>query len=102
QFAVGMVDRHSSTIATFSEQEQRHFMAAALAESRMALPGCLPNPPVGCVIARGTEIVARGYTGTPGTPHAEAAALLGLDKRAGGEGLAMFVTLEPCAVVGRT
>jgi pyrimidine deaminase RibD-like protein len=95
-----MVDRHKSTTPTFSEQEQRHFMAAALEESRMALPGCLPNPPVGCVIVRGAEVVARGFTGTPGTPHAEAAALLALD--ADGEGLTMFVTLEPCAFVGRT
>ena len=60
-----MVDRDKSTTPTFSEQEQRHFMTAALEESRMALPGCLPNPPVGCVIVRGAEVVARGYTGTP-------------------------------------
>ena len=101
QFAVGMVDRDKST-ATFSEQEQRQFMAAALEESRMALPGCLPNPPVGCVILRGGEVVARGYTGSPGTPHAEAAALLALGPDADGDGLTMFVTLEPCAFVGRT
>ena len=68
----------------------------------MALPGCLPNPPVGCVIVRGAEVVARGYTGTPGTPHAEASALLALGPDADAEGLTMFVTLEPCAFVGRT
>jgi pyrimidine deaminase RibD-like protein len=77
-------------------------MAAALEESRKALPDCLPNPPVGCVIVRGTEIVARGFTGAPGSPHAEAAALLALGPDADPEGLAVFVTLEPCAFVGRT
>ena len=98
-----MVDRDKSTTPTFSEQEQSHFMAAALEESRLALPGCLPNPPVGCVIVRGgAEVVARGYTGMPGMPHAEAAALLALGPDADGEGLTMFVTLEPCAFVGRT
>jgi len=97
-----MVDRDKSTTPTFGVQEQSHFMAAALEESRMALPGCLPNPPVGCVIVRGAEVVARGYTGTPGTPHAEAAALLALGADVDAEGLTMFVTLEPCAFVGRT
>ena len=77
-------------------------MAAALEESRKALPDCLPNPPVGCVVVRGTEIVARGFTGAPGSPHAEAAALLALGADADPEGLAVFVTLEPCAFFGRT
>jgi pyrimidine deaminase RibD-like protein len=54
------------------------------------------------VIVRGAEVVARGYTGTPGTPHAEAAALLALGPDVDAEGLTMFVTLEPCAFVGRT
>ena len=97
-----MVDRDKPTTPTFSEQEQRQFMAAALEESRLALPGCLPNPPVGCVIVRGAEVVARGYTGPPGTPHAEAAALLALGPGTDGAALTMFVTLEPCAFVGRT
>ncbi|HUR33938.1 MAG TPA: deaminase, partial [Vicinamibacterales bacterium] len=99
-----MADRDPSTPPTFNEQEQRHFMAIALAESRKALPACLPNPPVGCVIVRDAVVVARGFTGAPGTPHAEAAALL--DLRTGADpdpdGLAVFVTLEPCAFVGRT
>lgn len=87
--------------AGFSEADLARFMALALAESRRALPGCLPNPPVGCVIVRAGEIVADGFTGEPGTPHAEAAAL-----RALGTGpvadLALFVTLEPCSFFGRT
>jgi pyrimidine deaminase RibD-like protein len=94
-----MIDRRPSH---YTEQEQRQFMLDALAESRQALPACLPNPPVGCVIVQDGTIVARGFTGAPGTPHAEPAALLalppGLDRRR----LAMFVTLEPCAFVGRT
>lgn len=78
------------------------FMAEALIESRKALPACRPNPPVGCVIVGGGRIVARGFTGPPGAPHAEAAAisLLGVPHDNGD--LAAFVTLEPCAFAGRT
>ncbi|MGC4086278.1 MAG: bifunctional diaminohydroxyphosphoribosylaminopyrimidine deaminase/5-amino-6-(5-phosphoribosylamino)uracil reductase RibD [Vicinamibacterales bacterium] len=86
----------------YSADAQRRFMAEALAESRHALPACLPNPPVGCVIVKGDTIVARGFTRAPGEPHAEAAALRALDPREPVDTLTMFVTLEPCAFVGRT
>jgi pyrimidine deaminase RibD-like protein len=97
-----MTDRDEAAPLDYSEQEQRQFMTAALEESRKALPACHPNPPVGCVIVRGSEIVARGFTGAPGTPHAEAAALLALGPDADPADLSAFVTLEPCAFVGRT
>lgn len=97
-----MADRDSSTLPAFSEAEQHHFMALALEESRRALPACLPNPPVGCVIVGGGVVVARGFTGAPGKPHAEAAALLGRGIGSDAEAQAVFVTLEPCAFVGRT
>jgi pyrimidine deaminase RibD-like protein len=50
-------------------------MRAALKARRKALPDCLPNPPVGCVLARHDQIIASGYTQLPGEPHAEAMAL---------------------------
>jgi len=77
-------------------------MAEALAESRKALPGCRPNPPVGCVIVERERIVARGFTGMPGEPHAEAAAIAALSRTGDATNLAAFVTLEPCAFAGRT
>jgi pyrimidine deaminase RibD-like protein len=76
------------------------FMAAALAEGRKALPGCLPNPPVGCVLVRAGVIVASGFTQPPYQPHAEAKALAGL--AGDGAGITVYVTLEPCAFHGRT
>jgi len=96
--------RERETVAPegMSESEQRQFMDVALAESRHALPDCSPNPPVGCVIVQGRDVVSRGYTGAPGRPHAEAAALLALDPNMDPAGLSLFVTLEPCAFVGRT
>jgi pyrimidine deaminase RibD-like protein len=77
-------------------------MSDALAESHQALPACRPNPPVGCVIVRAGTVVARGYTGSPGLPHAEAAALRALGRVVDADALTLFVTLEPCAFVGRT
>jgi pyrimidine deaminase RibD-like protein len=97
-----MTVRDTSAALVFTDEAKRHFMEEALAESRHALPGCQPNPPVGCVVVRGTTVVARGFTGVPGAPHAEAAALLALGPDPHPEELAMFVTLEPCAFVGRT
>jgi pyrimidine deaminase RibD-like protein len=95
----------------FSDDAKARFMAEALTESRKALPECRPNPPVGCVIVEiegggdgddVAQIVARGFTGRPGEPHAEAAALAALGPERDGGRLAAFVTLEPCAFAGRT
>jgi pyrimidine deaminase RibD-like protein len=76
------------------------YMWAALKEGRKALPACLPNPPVGCVLVNGDQIVASGFTQPPGQQHAEAMALGQVsgdlsDVRA-------YVTLEPCSFYGRT
>ncbi|MEH2120758.1 bifunctional diaminohydroxyphosphoribosylaminopyrimidine deaminase/5-amino-6-(5-phosphoribosylamino)uracil reductase RibD [Nostoc sp.] len=76
-------------------------MLAALAQSRKALPECLPNPPVGCVIVDGQEIIAQGYTQAPGKHHAEADALNQIRDKAF-DFLKMYVTLEPCSFHGRT
>jgi pyrimidine deaminase RibD-like protein len=75
------------------------FMREALAEGRKALPACLPNPPVGCVLVKNGVIIARGYTNPPGHPHAEAMAL----NQVTGDlhEVIAFVTLEPCAFYGQ-
>src|SRR3954465_3425793 len=57
------------------EHLQRPFMRLALLEGRKALPGCIPNPPVGCVLVRQGRVVASGHTNPPGKMHAEAMAL---------------------------
>jgi pyrimidine deaminase RibD-like protein len=76
------------------------WMRLALLEGRRALPDCLPNPPVGCVLVRGSELVGRGFTGAPGTVHAEAMAL----RQIPGElsDVIAYVSLEPCSFHGRT
>ena len=81
-------------------ESQRRFMALALVEGRKALPDCIPNPPVGCVLVRDGHVIATGHTNPPGKPHAEAMALSQL----AGElsDVTAFVTLEPCSFRGRT
>ncbi len=75
-------------------------MTAALGVARRGLGRVWPNPAVGCVIVRDGHMVARGWTGDGGRPHAETEAL----RRAGGlaAGSAAYVTLEPCAHRGET
>ncbi len=75
-------------------------MTAALVEGRKALPECLPNPPVGCVLVREGKIIARGYTNPLGQFHAEAMALTQVTGSL--EDVTAFVTLEPCSFHGRT
>ncbi len=50
-------------------------MLRALEVSKFALPNCLPNPPVGCVLVKGGTIVAKGFTQKIGGNHAEVQAL---------------------------
>lgn len=72
----------------------------ALAESKKALPACLPNPPVGCIFVKEGEVVATGFTKAPGEHHAEADALAQYDGPL--SEITAYVTLEPCSFHGRT
>jgi diaminohydroxyphosphoribosylaminopyrimidine deaminase/5-amino-6-(5-phosphoribosylamino)uracil reductase len=60
-----------------------------------------PNPRVGCVVVRDGEIVAEGHHAVFGGPHAEQAALAGLDERLS-RNATLYTTLEPCDHTGKT
>jgi diaminohydroxyphosphoribosylaminopyrimidine deaminase/5-amino-6-(5-phosphoribosylamino)uracil reductase len=79
------------------EAELTH-MRRALELGRLGDPS--PNPHVGCVIAKGDQVVAEAHHAAAGSEHAEVAAL-----RLAGEGArgsTLYVTLEPCNHDGRT
>lgn len=75
-------------------------MQAALLLAARGLGRVVPNPAVGCVIAREGRVVGRGWTQPGGRPHAETEAV----GRAGAaaRGADAYVTLEPCAHHGQT
>ncbi|MBO1754305.1 bifunctional diaminohydroxyphosphoribosylaminopyrimidine deaminase/5-amino-6-(5-phosphoribosylamino)uracil reductase RibD [Allobranchiibius sp. CTAmp26] len=75
------------------------FLARAL-ELAARGPGADPNPRVGCVVVTGDSVVGEGWHDGAGTPHAEVRALSAAGDRA--RGGTAYVTLEPCAHVGRT
>ncbi|MDO6707587.1 bifunctional diaminohydroxyphosphoribosylaminopyrimidine deaminase/5-amino-6-(5-phosphoribosylamino)uracil reductase RibD [Photobacterium sp. 1_MG-2023] len=76
------------------------YMLRALDISKIALPGCAPNPPVGCVLVKDNMVVSEGYTQAIGGNHAEVQALNAYDGVM--DGVVAYVTLEPCSFVGRT
>lgn len=78
----------------------RCHMARALVLARRGLTTTDPNPRVGCVIALGNERIGEGWHERAGAPHAEVNALAAAGQRA--EGATAYVTLEPCAHIGRT
>jgi diaminohydroxyphosphoribosylaminopyrimidine deaminase/5-amino-6-(5-phosphoribosylamino)uracil reductase len=76
--------------------DDERFMALAIGLARRP-PFTSPNPRVGAVLVRNGDVIGEGWYAGIGTPHAEAAALAGVDAR----GATMYVTLEPCCFQGR-
>lgn len=79
-------------------QESYMRWAIALALEGQGLTS--PNPMVGAVVVKNNKIVGEGYHLMAGSAHAEVHALKKAGKLA--KGADLYVTLEPCAHVGRT
>ncbi|MDY0151173.1 MAG: bifunctional diaminohydroxyphosphoribosylaminopyrimidine deaminase/5-amino-6-(5-phosphoribosylamino)uracil reductase RibD [Candidatus Cloacimonas sp.] len=80
--------------------KQFYYMKQAIRCAEKARGNCSPNPFVGAVIVKDETIIARGWTQSYGSDHAEIHAL----KQAGAQanGADMYVTLEPCSHYGKT
>jgi diaminohydroxyphosphoribosylaminopyrimidine deaminase/5-amino-6-(5-phosphoribosylamino)uracil reductase len=85
-------------VAESARERDERFMARALRAAQSGDPS--PNPHVGAVVARGSELISLGFHPRCGGPHAEVVAL----RRAGDKarGATLYVTLEPCNHFGRT
>ncbi len=85
-----------------SEREtgDAHFMRRALELAERGRGRTSPNPMVGCVVVRDSQIIGQGFHEKAGLPHAEVNAV----NDAGGDvaGATLYVTLEPCCHEGRT
>lgn len=85
---------------TTYDHPHSYFMNVALRHAARGLGQTAPNPAVGCVIVADHQIVATGYTGKGGRPHAETVALEKAGEQA--KGATAYVTLEPCCHHGQT
>ena len=84
-------------MAGFSELDHA-LMRRALALAEKGLYTTTPNPRVGCVVARGEQVLGEGWHEKAGGPHAEVRALEGVSA----EGATVYLNLEPCNHQGRT
>ncbi len=80
--------------------EDHLYMTRALRLAEQGLYSTMPNPRVGCVIAKEGKIVGEGAHLKAGEPHAEVFALRQAGEQA--HGATLYVTLEPCSHTGRT
>lgn len=80
--------------------QDKTFMRQAIDLGKKGLGRTAPNPPVGAVIVRGSQVVGEGFHPKAGLPHAEIYALRQAGEKA--RGATMYVTLEPCSHFGKT
>ncbi|MHC4624618.1 MAG: bifunctional diaminohydroxyphosphoribosylaminopyrimidine deaminase/5-amino-6-(5-phosphoribosylamino)uracil reductase RibD [Planctomycetota bacterium] len=85
------------------DEQDEKYMQAALKLAQRGIGSVEPNPAVGCVIVKGTQVVGRGWHKKFGGPHAEMNALEDCrDLGVSPDGAAMYVTLEPCCHEAKT
>lgn len=84
-------------------KDDADFMRLALAEAQKSLYLSNPNPRVGCVIVKASQVIGTGFTQQVGLAHSEVEALADARKRGADlSGSTFYVSLEPCCHVGRT
>jgi diaminohydroxyphosphoribosylaminopyrimidine deaminase/5-amino-6-(5-phosphoribosylamino)uracil reductase len=83
-----------------SPEQDVAFMRRAIRLAERGRRTAAPNPWVGCVLVRHGRVLAEDFHRRAGEPHAEAHALAAAGTLA--QGSTAYVTLEPCAHVGRT
>lgn len=77
-----------------------YYMQLALALARKGKGKVNPNPMVGAVIVKGTQVIGQDYHQLYGQAHAEVNAISSATEDVAGSTL--YVTLEPCSHYGKT
>ena len=88
-------------INPFQFGSNEYWMCEALRFSMKAIGITSPNPPVGCILVRNNQEIARGHTQPYGGWHAERTAIMSLPENHDFSDVTAFVTLEPCTHTGR-
>lgn len=83
-----------------AEKRDLFFLQQAVKEALKGEYNTAPNPLVGCVIARGDDVISTGYHKAYEEQHAEQMALSGTCEDL--SQATMYVTLEPCMHHGKT
>ena len=83
-----------------ADPDDERIMEEALALAQRAAGRTSPNPMVGAIVVADGQVVGRGFHPRAGEAHAEVIALQEAGERA--RDATLYVTLEPCAHVGRT
>jgi diaminohydroxyphosphoribosylaminopyrimidine deaminase/5-amino-6-(5-phosphoribosylamino)uracil reductase len=83
-----------------ADERDAAFMRRALTLAKKGWGQTAPNPMVGAVVVKDGVVVGEGHHTSYGAPHAEVEALRAAGERA--RGATVYVTLEPCAHVGKT
>jgi diaminohydroxyphosphoribosylaminopyrimidine deaminase/5-amino-6-(5-phosphoribosylamino)uracil reductase len=79
------------------------YMLSVLRLAAQGLGKVEPNPAVGAVIVKSSQVIGKGWHKKFGGPHAEINALADCKKKGGNpKGATMYVTLEPCCHYGKT
>ena len=86
---------------TLQTETDRHHLARAIELAGRGRGHVNPNPLVGAVIGRDDEVIAEGFHGRLGGPHAEVEAITAAGDR-DLDGATLYVSLEPCCHHGRT
>ena len=83
-----------------SSETDMHYMNMALALAEKGRGFTSPNPMVGAVIVKNSQVAGRGWHKAAGGPHAEINAIADAGNEAAGA--TMYVTMEPCNHHGHT
>lgn len=82
--------------------EYKKYMSRCIQLAAKGLGTASPNPMVGCVIVYDNKIIGEGYHRKCGEAHAEVNAVNSVQDKSLLSKSTMYVSLEPCAHVGRT